>query len=96
MLELLQQITTFFTPKFLFAQAYGEGAYGSQNYNNGNSLFGLPLPGTGAELLFIIFAAMVAGGIGILIWRIRSKRSITKTRNSDPQAAPVASSTQLK
>lgn len=78
MLELLQQITTFLTSKLLLAQAYGEGAYGSQNYNDSSTLFGLPLPDTGAELLFVIFAAMVVVGTGILIWRIRSKKSITK------------------
>ena len=66
----------------LFAQAYGQGAYSCGQYSSGcqsatNVIRIGPavLPATGATLLAIISAALIALGVGLYVWaRQRRKR----------------------
>lgn len=78
MLESLHQLGVFMATKVLFAQAYGEGTYGSLAYGSNDTFFGLPLPNTGSGILFWLFAIMFVGGIGTLIWRYNRKRKLKK------------------
>jgi LPXTG-motif cell wall-anchored protein len=68
-------LLTHLFSRYLLAQVYGSGSYGSLAYGSGVIHIGpLTLPATGATLAGAIFIAMIAIGVGLLVWlRQRSK-----------------------